>query len=74
METDERESQGAIVLVDPDTPLYDFGPMKNWKRLMGERWWEWFSESFRSIYQDLVYHTDSPFPLLIRRSVPTRIP
>ena len=40
---------GAIVLVEPDTPLYDFGPIENWRRLMGEEWWEWFSESFNLV-------------------------
>lgn len=43
---DAREGQekGAIVMVEPDAPLYDFGGMRNWKKLMGENWWEWFSE------------------------------
>lgn len=39
------ERLGAVVSVDPDAPLYDFGPMENWKKLMGDKWWEWFSES-----------------------------
>ncbi|GAA5990132.1 hypothetical protein JCM5350_002517 [Sporobolomyces pararoseus] len=43
--TEEGKGQclgGGIVLVEPDTPLYDFGPIENWRRLMGEHWWEWF--------------------------------
>ncbi|GAA6058523.1 hypothetical protein JCM10212_006962 [Sporobolomyces blumeae] len=35
-------ARGAVVAVDPDTPLFDFGLGKNWRYLMGERWWQWF--------------------------------
>jgi hypothetical protein len=42
---EENEEGGAVVLVDPSTPLFDLGPGENWRRLMGERWWEWLIPS-----------------------------
>ncbi|GAA5908329.1 uncharacterized protein JCM6883_004349 [Sporobolomyces salmoneus] len=41
-DTTEGVEGGAVVMVEPDTPLFDFGPMENWKRLMGQNWWDWF--------------------------------
>ncbi|GAA6046593.1 hypothetical protein JCM3770_006227 [Rhodotorula araucariae] len=32
---------GAIILLDPDLPLFDLGAGTNWRRVMGGRWWEW---------------------------------
>ncbi|GAA6022563.1 hypothetical protein JCM11491_005600 [Sporobolomyces phaffii] len=40
--TQRREAQGAVVLVEPGTALFDFGPERNWKNLMGQHWLEWF--------------------------------
>ncbi|GAA6035989.1 hypothetical protein JCM8097_005202 [Rhodosporidiobolus ruineniae] len=37
----ESEDGGAVVLVEPDVPLFDLGPGENWRRLMGEKWWHW---------------------------------
>ncbi|GAA5922668.1 uncharacterized protein JCM15063_003382 [Sporobolomyces koalae] len=48
------ESPGAIVLVEPDTPLYDFGPMQNWRNLMGSRWWQWFDPTRIPVFDDTV--------------------
>lgn len=39
----ETKEGGAIVLVEPDAPLFDFGTRENWRLLMGRNWWEWFS-------------------------------
>ncbi|GAA5856266.1 hypothetical protein JCM8547_000844 [Rhodosporidiobolus lusitaniae] len=39
---EESTEGGAIVIVDPDVPLFDLGPEENWRRLMGEKWWHWF--------------------------------
>ncbi|BGP28558.1 hypothetical protein JCM10296v2_000294 [Rhodotorula toruloides] len=34
--------RGAVVFVEPDTPLFDLGASENWRRVMGEKWWQWF--------------------------------
>ncbi|GAA5823214.1 hypothetical protein JCM5353_005122 [Sporobolomyces roseus] len=43
----ETKEGGAIVLVEPDAPLFDFGTRENWKLLMGKKWWEWFGKLLR---------------------------
>ncbi|GAA5922361.1 hypothetical protein JCM1841_003083 [Sporobolomyces salmonicolor] len=46
------EPPGAIVLVNPDVPLFDLGPSENWKALMGDRWWKWFAPTTESRVSD----------------------
>lgn len=32
---------GAISLVEPNIPLFDFGRRENLRRAFGDRWWKW---------------------------------
>ncbi|BGP44507.1 Putative E3 ubiquitin-protein ligase [Rhodotorula kratochvilovae] len=54
----EREGGGAVVLVEPDVPLFDLGKEENWKRVMGERWWEWGMPWVPSRMNDLVLNPE----------------
>lgn len=37
------DSQGAVVRLPPDAPLYDFGPAQNWRNLFGESRLTWLN-------------------------------
>ncbi|BGP12456.1 Palmitoyltransferase swf1 [Rhodosporidiobolus nylandii] len=39
----DSEEGGAVVLVEPNLPLFDFGAGENWRKLMGKEWWEWLT-------------------------------
>lgn len=39
---DEVPAGGAVVLVEPDVPLFDLGAAENWRKVMGRKWWQWF--------------------------------
>ncbi|GAA5909184.1 hypothetical protein JCM6882_003760, partial [Rhodosporidiobolus microsporus] len=38
---EQSEAGGAVVVADPDVPLFDLGAEENWTSLMGERCWQW---------------------------------
>lgn len=42
---EDRRWSGAVVRVRPETPIYDLGPTRNWRALMGESWIDWLSAS-----------------------------
>lgn len=35
---------GAVLMVEPGIPLFDFGSGQNWRLLMGDSWLEWLCE------------------------------
>ncbi|BGP21401.1 proteophosphoglycan ppg4 [Rhodotorula toruloides] len=42
IDADSQGEQGAVVFVEPDTLLFDLGAGENWRRVMGEKWLQWF--------------------------------
>ncbi|GAA5997278.1 uncharacterized protein JCM10292_000146 [Rhodotorula paludigena] len=49
---DEVPAGGAVVLVEPDVPLFDLGAAENWRKMMGRKWWQWFQPWVPSEFSD----------------------
>lgn len=47
-----RPGNGKVVRLETDEDVFDNGPMKNFKLLMGHRVWEWFGQSIPDVVQD----------------------
>lgn len=39
---EEQPKGGAVILIRPDEPIFDLGFKRNWRALMGDKWWHWF--------------------------------
>ncbi|GAA5981181.1 hypothetical protein JCM10908_004010 [Rhodotorula pacifica] len=46
-------SDGTVVLVEPDIPLFDFGWRDNLRRAFGDRWWKWLLPWTSTTHSDL---------------------
>lgn len=47
---------GAISLVEPNIPLFDFGRRENLRRAFGDRWWKWCLPSMSVAHSDLDFN------------------
>ncbi|GAA5873153.1 hypothetical protein JCM3774_000066 [Rhodotorula dairenensis] len=49
-------ASGAVLLVEPDIPLFDFGRRENLRRALGDRSWKWCLPWVSGVHSDLDFN------------------